>query len=580
MKRCPRCNRVESDNTLAFCRVDGTSLINDSGSVNADAGTIRFDAAQVSSDVPTNILSPTPTNPEISRATAVTTVLPPPQASTPTQNLSTSGQRKTLAALGALVIVAIAVAGYFYTRGKTNRTIESVAVLPFENKSGNAESEYLSDGLAESLIYRLSQVSNLKVTPRSSAFRYKGREADAEKIGNELGVDAVMSGRLTQRGDDLLISIELIDVNNKRTLWGEQFQRKMSDLLATQGEITAAIADKLQLKLSGNDSKGITKEYTTNNEAYQLYLQGRYFWNKRSSDNIKKATELLRAATQKDPNFALAYAGLADCYAVAYYYVGERPRELMPLAKTYAAKAVELDPTLAEPHATLAFVSWLLDWDKTTAEKLFLRAIELNPNYPTAHHWYSRYLRGLGRMDEAFREIKRAEALDPLSLVIINNLAENYIDRGDLGSAMKECQRMIDLDPNFWAGHQTLGILLVKQGRYDEALAEAQKSVQLSNRSNASLAFLGHVNARLGRRSEFETVVKELRDRHSNKSADARDLAIAYAGLDKEQAFSWMEKAFADHSVFLVFMKLEPLLEPLHSDPRWSDLERRVGVSQ
>jgi tetratricopeptide (TPR) repeat protein len=183
-------------------------------------------------------------------------------------------------------------------------------------------------------------------------------------------------------------------------------------------------------------------------------------------------------------------------------------------------------------------------------------------------------------MDEAFREIKRAEALDPLSLVIINNLAENYIDRGDLGSAMKECQRMIDLDPNFWAGHQTLGILLVKQGRYDEALAEAQKSVQLSNRSNASLAFLGHVNARLGRRSEFETVVKELRDRHSNKSADARDLAIAYAGLDKEQAFSWMEKAFADHSVFLVFMKLEPLLEPLHSDPRWSDLERRVGVSQ
>src|SRR5262249_54418796 len=201
-------------------------------------------------------------------------------------------------------------------------------------------------GLAESLIYRLSQLSNLKVSPRSSAFRYKGQSTDAEKIGNELGVDAVMSGRLTQRGDDLLISVDLIDVRNKKTLWGEQFQRKMSDLLATQNDIAEAIADKLQLRLSGSDSKGITKQYTANNEAYQLYLQGRFFWNKRNGENLRKAAELLRAATDKDPNFALAYAGLADCYAVSYYYFygsGERSREMMPLAKTYAAKAIELD---------------------------------------------------------------------------------------------------------------------------------------------------------------------------------------------------------------------------------------------
>jgi len=283
----------------------------------------------------------------------------------------------------------------------------------------------LSDGLAESLIYRLSRLSNLNVSPRSSAFRYKGQSMDAEKIGNELGVDAVMSGRLTQRGDDLLISVDLVDVKNKKTIWGEQFQRKMSDLLATQSEIAAAIADKLQLRLSGNDSQGITKQYTSNNEAYQLYLQGRYFWNKRNSENLKKAADLFTAATRKDQSFALAYAGLADCYAVSYYYVGERPREMMPLAKTFAAKAIELDPTLAEPHTTLAFASWLLDWDKATAEKEFQRAIELNPNYPTAHHWYSRYLRGVGRRDEAFREIRRAEELDSLSLVIINNIAEN-----------------------------------------------------------------------------------------------------------------------------------------------------------
>jgi eukaryotic-like serine/threonine-protein kinase len=493
-------------------------------------------------------------------------------------------KRHGVAALLILILLiggGVAIAFYLRSRPDASAPIKSVAVLPFENKSGNADSEYLSDGLAESLIYRLSQLSNLKVSPRSSAFRYKGQSTDAEKIGNELGVDAVMSGRLTQRGDDLVISVDLIDVRNKKTLWGEQFQRKMSDLLATQSEIAAAIADKLQLQLSGSDSKGIAKQYTSNNEAYQLYLQGRYFWNKRNSENLKKAAEIFKAATEKDPNFALAYAGLADCYAVSYYYVGDRPREIMPMAKTYAAKAIELDPTLAEPHATLGLMALLLDWDKAGAEKEFLRAIELNPNYPTAHHWYSRYLRAVGKLDEAFREIKRAEQLDPLSLVMINNIAEIDIDRGDFGAADKECRRMIDLDPNFWAAHQTLGIVLVRQGRYAEALGEAEKSVQLASRSNASLALLGHVYGRVARRSDAETVIKELEKRYSDKSADGRDLAIVYAGLDDtDKAFSWLDKAFADRSVILGFMKLEPLLSPLHSDPRWNDLERRVGVSQ
>jgi TolB-like protein len=578
MKRCPQCHRIETDDALAFCRADGTALISDSSSIDQEVGTVKLGSGSVANETATGIL-PQTTDANINRATAPTTVLPAQPAPLPTKRLPRSGPGKALIAVGALLVIAMGVGSYLLVRVKRDRPIESVAVLPFENKSGNADSEYLSDGLAESLIYRLSQLSNLKVTPRSSAFRYKGKEVDAEKIGNELGVDAVMSGRLIQRGDDLTISVDLIDVRNKKTIWGEQFQRKMSDLLATQRDIASTIADKLQLQLSGNDSKGIAKQYTTNNEAYQLYLQGRYFWNKRSSDNLKKATELLKAATEKDPNFALAYAGLADCYAVSYYYVGERPRETMPLAKTYAAKAIELDPTLAEPHATLGFVAWLLDWDKAGAEKEFLRAFELNPNYPTAHHWYSRYLRGLGRTDEAYREIKRAEELDPLSLVIINNVAEMYIDRGDLNSAARECQRMIDLDPNFWPAHQTLAIVLVKQGRHDDALVEAQKSTQLANRSNASLALLGHVYAKLGRLTEADAVIKELEKRYTDKSADGRDLAVAYAGFDKDQAFAWLEKSFADHSSFLAFLKLEPLLEPLHSDPRWKNLESRVGIS-
>jgi adenylate cyclase len=582
MKRCPQCNRVEKDTTLKFCRHDGASLVIDSSPSEDQVGTVRLGSGSTGPEIETSVLLQQ-TQPHFDRATGPTTALSPQQPPVATKQLPQSAKRKGVIAVAAsTLVIAIAIGGYFIARkfiALGGKTIESVAVLPFENKSGNADSEYLSDGLAESLIYRLSQVSTLKVTPRSSAFRYKGKDVDAEKIGTELGVDAVMSGRLTQRGDDLVISVDLIDVRNKKTLWGEQFQRKMSDLLATQSDIAAAIADKLQLRLSGKDS-GINKQFTSNNEAYQLYLQGRYFWNKRSSENVKKATELLRAATQKDPNFALAYAGLADCYAVAYYYVGERPRELMPLAKTYAAKAIDLDPTLAEPHTTLAFVTWLLDWNKVEAEKGFLRAIELNPNYPTGHHWYSRYLRGIGRLDEAFREIKRAEELDPLSLVIINNLAETYIDRGDLNSAVTQCQKMIYLDPNFWAAHQTLSIILVKQGRYDEALAEAQKSLQLSNRSNASLALSGHIYFKLGRRSDAELVAKELEKRYSDKLADGRDLAVVYAGLDKDEAFTWLEKAFEDRSVFMVFLKLEPLLEPLQTDPRWKDLERRVGVSQ
>ncbi|MGQ0762498.1 MAG: hypothetical protein ACT4OT_10870 [Acidobacteriota bacterium] len=584
MKRCPQCNRVESDEALKFCRVDGATLVSDSSAIAADAGTAQLDSRPDASEVHTSIL-PHNTNAHVNRPTGRTNALLP-QPVVATEQLVIVGQRKgTIVLVAIVILILVAIGSYFaiskFTAARKDKAIESVAVLPFENKSANADSEYLSDGLAESLIYRLSQLSNLKVSPRSSVFRYKGQSTDAEKIGNELGVDAVMSGRLTQRGDDLLISVDLIDIKNKKTIWGEQFQRKMSDLLATQSEIATAIADKLQLRLSGNDSKGIAKQYTSNNEAYQLYLQGRYFWNKRNSENLKKAAELLRAATDKDPNFALAYAGLADCYAVSYYYVGERYREKMLPAKSYAAKAIELDPTLAEPHASLGFLAWALDWDKAGAEKEFLRAIELNPNYPTAHHWYSRYLRGVGRTDEAWREIKRAEELDPLSLVIINNMAENHVDRGDLNSATKECQRMIDLDPNFWAAHQTLAIVLVKQGRLAEALSEAQKSTQFSNRGNASLALLGHVYAKLGQRSEAEAVIKELEKRYSDKQADARDLVIVYAGLDdKDKAFAWLEKAFADHSVFLAFLKLEPMMETLRSDPRWNDLERRVGVSQ
>jgi len=573
MKRCPQCNRVETDDALAFCRTDGTPLINDSAPTSGEAGTARLGSPAASSEIDTSILSHT-THTVINRDTSSVVS----GSSQETHGLTKPKRWKPLIALGALLIILIVVGGYFYTKGKANRPIESVAVLPFENKSGNPDSEYLSDGLAESLIYRLSQLSNLRVSPRSSVFRYKGKEIDAEKIGNELGVDAVMSGRLIQRGDDLTISVDLIDVRNKKTLWGEQFERKMSDLLATQRDIATAISQKLQLKLSGDESKGLTKRYTNDNEAYQLYLKGRFYWNRRTAETLQKAIEQFKAAADKDPGFALAYAGLADCYAILPFYSGKRGTETLPVARSNASKAIELDSSLAEPHTSLILVNnW--EWKFAEAETEAKRAIELNPNYATAHHWYSRVLRATGRTDEAWTEIKRANELDPLSMVIINNIAEQYIERGDTKSAMEECRRMIDFDPSFWAAYVNLGTVFVKQGRYAEALIEGQKAVDLAKRSNASLAFVGHIYGRMGRRAEAEGIIKELQARYDKQQADGRDLAVVYAGLDeKDQAFVWLEKAFKDHSCYLAILRLEPSLDSLKSDPRWNELLRRVGV--
>jgi TolB-like protein/Tfp pilus assembly protein PilF len=569
VKNCPKCGKAYADETLNFCLDDGEWLR--PPSTDDEPATAILNSAEISSE--------TKTWAQIS-TTNETVVLP-----TGTGEIVPIGRGMDKRLLAAPILLGVIILGGFfgfrYFGPAATGQITSIAVLPFENTGGNADSDYLSDGLAESLIYRLSQVPNLKVSPRSVVFRYKGKEIDPEKIGSELSVDTVMSGRMVQRGDSLTISVDLVDTRNNKTLWGEQYERKMSDLLMTQREIASAIADKLQLKLSGTGSKGITKQYTSDNDAYQLYLKGRFYWNKRTGESINKAIDLLRQATEKDANFALAYAALADCYVVSPVYTGQRSTEALPLAKSYAEKSIQIDPTLAEPHTALAMAIWFNDWDKVAAEKEYLRAIELNPNYPTGHHWYSRLLRSLRRSDEAWREIKRAEELDPLSLIFINNLAEQQIERGDVDGAYATCQRMIELDPGFWAVHQTLVWLYVKQKKYPEALAEAQKGVELSGRTNAALAQLGHVYGLLGRRAEALAVIRELEEKFANKTADARDIAVIYTGLGgKDNAFAWLEKAFEYRSFNLPNLNMEVLLDPLHSDPRWNDLLRRVGLPE
>jgi len=382
---------------------------------------------------------------------------PPAHATSNAEYVVTGIKRHKLAVAAAVLVLitGLTALGLYLRSSSTEGTVESIAVLPFENRSTDTDTEYLSDGLAESLIYRLSQLPNLKVSPTSSVMRYKGKDMDVKAVARELGVSAVMTGRITQRSESLTISVELVDGRNNKLIWGEQYDRKMSDLLATQREIASTVVEKLQLKLAGEATRGVTKRYTDNNEAYQLYLKGRYQWNKRTPEDIRKAIEHFKVAAEKDPNFALAHVGLADAHIVLLYYTRKPEAELIPVAQAHAIRALEIDDALAEAQASLGII-YKFTWDWAESEKAYKRAIELNPNYATARHWYSRYLRAVGRYDEGFAEIRKAYELDPLSLPISDNLAENLMEQGDINGAIEQCKRGIEIEAEWWAAHRTL----------------------------------------------------------------------------------------------------------------------------
>lgn len=577
MKRCPTCHRVETDEALVFCRTDGTALVDDS-SLTSEAGTAQLSSASAASEIGTSVL-PHNTNAEFSRNTGPTTVLVQPTP-TITHELPTR-KRPTAWIVGgvAVVVIAIAVVGYFVFV-KRERAIESIAVLPFVNRSGNADSEYLSDGLAESLIYRLSQLPNLKVSPTSSVMRYKGKETDPVIIGSELGVQAVMSGRMVQRGDILTISVELVDVRNNKLMWGEQYERKLSELLVTQREIATEITNKLRLKLSGEGEQKLTKKYTDNNEAYQHYLKGRFYWNKRDEENLRKAIEQFKEATDKDPNFALAYVGLADSYVLFPYYSTASSAEVAPPAKAYAERALAIDPSLGEAHASLGYVNRLL-WNWAEAERELKRAIELNPNYATAHKFYGNVLVDQGRADEGLAEYKRAQELEPLSLIISINLAEVYLDKGELNAAAEQSQRAIDLEPNWFNARMLMALIRSEQGRVSEALAEAEKCAELSKRSSRALGVLGDVYAKSGKRIEAEAVARELKDLYAMRKANGYDIARVYLSLgNKDQALEWLEKDFQSRNATMPNFLTMPPFDLLHDDPRFNDLIRRIGLPE
>ena len=575
MKRCPQCNRVETDETLTFCRADGTPLIRESGSVSS---TGKVDELSASSEIETSIL-PHRGDVEMSRPTAPTTVLPAEATPSSTRSLNKPKRREFMIALVALIAFGIAVGAYFYFTRSHTSGVESIAVLPFENHSGSSDTEYLSDGIADSLIYRLSQLPNLKVSPTSSVMRYKGKETDVARIANELQVDAVMSGRLMQRGDDLSISVQLIDSRNNKLIWAEQYERKMSDLLATQREIALSIAQRLELKLSGGDSIGITKHYTNSNEAYQFYLKGRFYWNKRTGENLKKAIEQFQQAADKDSNFALAYSGLADCYSLLDEYAGIPSSETLPKAKAAASRALQIDDSLAEAHTSVAYVNFN-SWQFGEAEKEYKRAIELNPNYANAHHWYSAYLRTAGRLQEAMAEMKRAQQLDPLSSIINVNIGNLYVLlNGDQNAAIEEYKKVIELDPAFPRAHEDLGAAYLKLGRGQEAIAELQKAVEASGRAAKELGYLGCGYAVVGKRAEAIGILKELEARYSRHESPGMYLAVVHGGLqERDDAFAWLEKDFQAHVGMLYDIALYLQFETLRDDPRYMNLLRRMGL--
>jgi serine/threonine protein kinase/tetratricopeptide (TPR) repeat protein len=482
----------------------------------------------------------------------------------------------------AILLVVISGAGYWFFKyrgsaGGGNEAINSIAVLPFQNKSADADTDYLSDGLAESLIFRLSQIPGLKVSPTSSVMRYKGKDTDVAKIASELGVDAVMTGRLVKRGDNLNITVELVDTKNNKSLWGEQYERKMSDLLATQREIAAAITQKLQLKLAGNETKGIAKRYTDNNEAYQLYLKGRFYFARRTDEDIRRSIELFQEAIKLDPKFALAYVGVSESYNVMPSYPYMPPKEANPLAKTAVAKALELDPDLPEAHTVAGMIAATYDWDWAKAEREFKRSLELDPNLAITHYRYAWvYLSPLGRHDEAIAEMKRAMELEPLSLVQGANFAAVYLYARQFDKALDQAKKTYDLDPNLVTGQNWMCHAYDVNGMYPESLAISEKAALL-NRS--LLAASGYAYAKSGQRQKAEAVLTQWKELEKTKYVANYWVAIVYAALgEKEAAFAELEKAYKERDWFLQRLKVDPFMDSLRDDPRFSDLVKRIGL--
>jgi TolB-like protein len=479
-------------------------------------------------------------------------------------------------------LVAAGAAAWLLPRPAERRgPIGSLAILPFVNASGDPGLDYLSDGLTENLINGVSQISNLKVIARSSVFRYKDKDVTPEEVARQLKVRAVLMGRVSERGDNLSVSAELIDAVENAHLWGARYNLNSSDLPVTEETIAREISQALRLRLSGDEKRQLARHHTEDAGAHRLYLQGRYFWNQRTQEGLEKAIGYFRQAVDRDPSYALAYTGLADAYSTlgASYSQFASPPESFPPAREAALKALDLDPLLGEAHSSLAYVRLFYDWDWAAGERGFKRALELSPADVNARHWYAHYLLAFGRFDEALAEAQRAVEQDPLSPMMSTHLGEHYrlARRPDL--AVENLKRALDLSPRFPNAHMQLGATYVEQRLYREAEREFRSVEDLFARTSRVAAALCRVHALTGRRAQALRDLAELAENRPGRYVAPHDVAWCHAALgDRDGAMQWLEKAYAERSSALVNLKIEPLFDPLRGEVRFADLVRRVGL--
>ncbi len=457
----------------------------------------------------------------------------------------------------------------------------SVAVLPFTDMSPKKDQEYFCDGITEEIVNALTKVAGLRVVARTSAFSFKGKTEDVRQIGRKLSASAVLEGSLRKSGKNLRITAQLTNVHDGFHIWSDRYDRQMADVFAIQDEISQAIVDALKIRLIGEPEEPLVKRYTENYEAYSLYLKGRFYWNRRSEQGLRKGIESFEQAIAEDPNYALAYAGLADSYNLLAFYSVMAPREAFPRAKEVAAKALDMDDTISEAHTSLAFANMYYDWDWKSAGREFERAIEFNPNYPTAHHWYGEYLVLMGRTDEAITHAKKAQEFDPLSLIITIMLGwARYYSR-EYDQAIKNFEIALEMDSDFGPAHFFLGLVYVHVSLFDEAITEFEKASSCFGSSTLFIAARGYAYAASGRRDEAQKVLNELKRKSRRTYVPSYYRAAIYKALgDRDQVFEWLDKAYEERDMWLALLKVDPIWDSLRPDPRFTALLRKVGLEE
>jgi TolB-like protein/Tfp pilus assembly protein PilF len=551
MKQCPQCRRSYSDESLNYCLDDGAVLLDGPGS----------------SDTATLII------PDVS------VTEPPDRQFQGRQTTKYSTRNLLIAGVAGIILVALVLSSYYwFTRARSVTQINSVAVMPFINESGDAEIEYLSDGMTESLINSLSELPNLTVKARSSVFRFKGKDTDSKTIGTQLGVQALVNGRLVKHGDDLTVYIEVVEPQTGNRTWGNQYNRKIADLISLQSEIARDISNKLKTKLSVPEQQRLAKNYTTNVEAYQLYLKGRFQLFKLTPAGIQTGIAYFQQAIDIDPNYALAYVGIAAANRAFVLSTDMPPREFFPRAKSAALKAVEIDDDLAEAHAVLGFTIFWYDWDWAAAEKEFRRALELNPNSADAHWGFAHLYSNTGRHDEALAEIRAAREIDPLSLIISASEGLYLIDAGRPDEGLAQLQKTLELEPNYWFAHMFASVAYCDKKMYNEAVSEARKAKELNPASTQPTAFLSYALSKSGREAEARALIAEMIKPADGHYVPPYHIALAYAGLgDREQVLDWLERGIVDRDPKMTFVNVDNHWNDVRNDPRFEQILKEVG---